>query len=611
MTDAAGQPIAVSRRTGAIRIAIGFAQGLALWLLMDVAEPKGWPATQPGLFGALAMVAMFTPFVLLGGLGSLRPRTLGIWAVFATAVLAALGLHDLVRRGGVGDGDLWVSWELISYGGAGLFIAHHLVEGGDAERKLIARYVRYFDAAWKHGVQIVLSAGFVGVFWLVLYLGAALFNLIGIKFVGELLEKSWFNLPATATMFAAAVHLTDVRSGLIRGIRTVALTLLSWLLPVLTVLIAAFLCALPFTGLDPLWKTRSAAGILLSAAAVLIVLINAAYQDGEPDGVVPIVLRIAGRLAGWLLLPLVGIAIYALWLRIGQHGLTPDRIVAAACALIGAVYAVGYAWAAVRLGRWMRRLEVTNVVAAFVTLAVLLALFSPLADPARLSVNDQMTRLEHRQVTPDRFDYAFLRFEGERYGLEALKALKAKGGVAGGKAAILLARKNRWEGQPTAAEGPPVAGDIRTLNLIWPAGAAFSRAFLANGWLAGDAETMGCTVETPCTAALLDLNADQEAEVVVVGKTMVVVLSRAGQRDWWSVMQTDLKQCPGIVEDMKAGRLSAEPSAWRDLVIGGKRIGMDPKANDCDSYPSGPRARIGQAPPTMERKGQTLEPITH
>ncbi|WP_262423631.1 DUF4153 domain-containing protein [Brevundimonas denitrificans] len=76
---------------------------------------------------------------------------------------------------------------------------------------------------------------------------------------------------------------------------------------------------------------------MLSAAAALIILINAAYQDGEPDGAPPVVLQWAARIAGVLLVPLIGLALWGLALRIGQHGLTPERIIAAACVLVGAV----------------------------------------------------------------------------------------------------------------------------------------------------------------------------------------------------------------------------------------------------------------------------------
>src|SRR5208282_3310378 len=141
---------------------------------------------------------------------------------------------------------------------------------------------------------------FVGVFWGVLYLGAALFNLIGIDAIEKLIEHRWFAIPATALAFSAAVHLTDVRAGLVRGTRTLVLVLLSWLLPLMAIIAAGFLASLLFTGLEPLWKTRFAAGYLLTAAGILVILINTAFQDGDAARRPTAILRYAGSLASFL-----------------------------------------------------------------------------------------------------------------------------------------------------------------------------------------------------------------------------------------------------------------------------------------------------------------------
>ena len=72
----------------------------------------------------------------------------------------------------------------------------------------------------------------------------------------------------------------------------------------------------------------------------------------------------------------VAIAAFALSLRVGQYGWTPDRIEATAACVIGAGYALGYAAAALpMLGPWMRLLERVNVVMALVVMATALALF--------------------------------------------------------------------------------------------------------------------------------------------------------------------------------------------------------------------------------------------
>jgi hypothetical protein len=110
------------------------------------------------------------------------------------------------------------------------------------------------------------------------------------------------------------------------------------------------------------------------------------------------------------------LAAYALWLRIGQYGLTPDRVFAAAYLVVAAGFTVGYAVAALRPGAWMKTLEPTNLIMAAVSVLLLIALFTPIADPARLSVGSQVKRLETGKVAPDKFDFQFLRFEGGRYG---------------------------------------------------------------------------------------------------------------------------------------------------------------------------------------------------
>ncbi len=417
-----GQPVALAR------LAIGLAQGIALYLLMRTTEGGGatWSSQNPELFAALLLPALFVPPVLLAGIGRLRIVTLVVWAGVATALLAGLAWHDIARQSGT---DREPTFPLFAFSAAALFIAHHLVVPADRLRRLIAPFPAYFDAAWMAGVQLVASVAFAGAFWVLLFLGAALFRIIGLSFLGELLRQGWFFLPMTGLAFATAVHLTDVRDGLIRGVRTIALMLLSWLLLVLTVLVGAFLIALPFTGLDGLWETGSATALVLSAVGVMIVLINAAYQDGRPDNLPPAVLRIAVRVAAVLLVPLVGIAVWGLSLRIGQHGLTPDRIIAVACALIGALHAGGYAYAAsttLRPGtRWMAPLERANIVGAVASVLAILALFSPLADPARLSVADQMARLERGKVAPDTFDYGFLQHSSGKTGRAALARLVA------------------------------------------------------------------------------------------------------------------------------------------------------------------------------------------
>lgn len=106
-----------------------------------------------------------------------------------------------------------------------------------------------------------------------------------------------------------------------------------------------------------------------------------------------------------------GLAAYALYLRVAEHGWTHDRIVATACLVVACSYAVGYLLAAARNAQ-LGGIARVNIGTSLVIIAVLLALFSPLANPERIAVASQMARLESGKVSAEKFDYAYLRFEG-------------------------------------------------------------------------------------------------------------------------------------------------------------------------------------------------------
>jgi hypothetical protein len=165
--------MATSRSIAIARASVGLVQGIGLYLLYRAAEVKGWPTTAPHICAALQAVAVFIPVVVVAGLGNLQSRTLAAWAVVAGACCAGLAVYDIFREPLVGNRgqslalmplSLWLSLGFV------LFIVHSLIVAAEADRKLVASYARYFDAAWKHGVQLALAASFVGAFWLLLRL---------------------------------------------------------------------------------------------------------------------------------------------------------------------------------------------------------------------------------------------------------------------------------------------------------------------------------------------------------------------------------------------------------------------------------------------------------
>jgi hypothetical protein len=321
-----------------------------------------------------------------------------------------------------------------------------------------------------------------------------------------------------------------------------------------------------------------AGGMLLAAAAALTVLINATYQDGAREGYPPLLLRWTATAAALLLFPLIVLAAYGIALRIGQYGLTPERIYAVACLVVGCAYAVGYAWAAVAPGRWMLRLERVNVTVAHLVVLILLLLFSPLVDPVRLSVGDQVGRLRSGAVTPDAFDYTFLRFDSGRWGRAALTKLAQDADPAIQRRAVAAQRRE-------TRSGPPPRDELDRRKLLQPVDAALPTDFLAQAWSQADEPAVEC--EPACPALLRDLDGDGVAEIIVFQRYGRPVYSRTAPSGWRRSGRL-AGGCPGDADAVRAGRFAIEPAQGSAVVVNGRRLVLD-RVPDC-------RADEGSAP---------------
>jgi len=582
-------------RVGAWRILLGLIQGLLLYVLFHATTGKTWPATQPLVFAPLVLTASFVPPLLISGFGHLDRRRLVLWGVCAALLLAALGDYDIWRSAdlplpgepGNVHRELFPSGRLCLFAAAGFFIAHTLVLAAVRDGRRIAAYATYFDTAWQLGVQLAFSALFTGIAWLMLALGAALFNLVHLPFLGKLLQESWFAIPVTTFAFACALHLTDVRPAIVRGIRGLLLVLLSWLLPVTVLLIGGFLATLPFTGLAPLWDTRHAASVLLSAAATFVLLINAAWQQGEDERAVAGVVRVAARGAALLVAPLVLIAIYGLFLRVRDYGWSPDRIDAAACMLVAACYAAGYFRAGLRPG-WLPLLARVNIGTTFVTLGVLLALFSPLLDPARVSVASQVARLAAGQVKPDAFDFDFLLFRSERFGRAALDRLERMplpdADNVRRRVAAVRRKAHRWEEKEEESGPLDLAANLH----VHPEGARLPATFVRTDWTNNKQEVNmypSCLYvpDQDCDVVLLDVTGDGKPEVLVFDRTahpvsyLGVALQEDAQGRWSALARVTAPDpvCPKVGTALAAGKVGTTPPVLADLLVGGVRAQLE------------------------------------
>ncbi|MGH8780026.1 DUF4153 domain-containing protein [Paraburkholderia sp.] len=574
------------------RLLIGLAQGVLLYFLFEAAHLKHPFAQHALLFVPSLLLAFLIPPAAAIGLNYLRVRRLLLWCVVLAVVVACVGHHDAWRdvqplwaTSGAGRASQvnFPTFHAAFFSAAMVFVGYTLILAGEAAKAWFAPYASYFVLAWKLALQIALSLIFVGVFYLVLWAGAELFMLLKLTFFRDLLEKSWFYMPVCAMAFSVGLHITDVREDFIRGMRTLLLTLMSWLLPLLVLIVAGFLVSSLFAGLEPLWATRSTASVLLGVVALAIVLINAVFKNGFEGEAVPRVLRISAR-AGSLMLPvLVLVTAYALALRIGQYGVTGSRVQASACTLVAGCYAVGYAWAAFDRKSWLQRIAPTNVITAWVSLAVVFALFTPLADPARLSVDSQVSRLLSGRVTPDKFDFKFLRFRSAIYGRQALARLQSTDKGSNAAAIRQMSAQALQATSPYEANAPvpTTAPDADTLsrNIVsrMP-GQALPASFLATNWPQKELWLLPACLKvtaSQCDAYLADLTGTGKPNVLLipVRSAFGTVFGQNPAGEWQVLGEFNIAPDCGSVRDaLSSGNYHLTVPSLRNLEIGGQRI---------------------------------------
>jgi hypothetical protein len=616
---------ALPAQTGPLRLAIGFAQGLAAWLLLELVWPGTmasielnsktyWSTQHPTAFAALTLVTAFIPVVALAEVGRMRTKRLAIYLAAATAALVLLTLHDIARDpfDYAPPPRIWPSATLIFCGGIMLFIVNQLLEFRETGHRFYTHYSLHFEESWMRGIQFVLSLVFVGLVWAVLLLGAALFDLIHISALNTLLEKNWFRCPVLGMAFAASVHITDVRPALLRGMRNLGLTLLGWLLPLVTGLAAAFLLALLVVGVEPLWGTRRAASLLLTAASVILVLLNAAYKDGDPAHAPPAVLRWAGRLAGPVMLALALLASWAISLRVGQYGWTPQRVQSAATAAIAVFYGAGYGWASADRTSWLKRIERVNVTASFAMLAVFAALLTPLADPDRIAVTSQVARLHAGQITPEKFDYGLLRFQTGRTGTEALAALaKDPNPEIAARAKRTQASTDRYasggDPDPAKTEAPFSHASI------YPKGTVLPQDFRAKDWQESTSYDAPCMENgTPCDIFVLPAG---PAPTLIIhrtapkGEDSAPVYTRDAAGEWHRTGTLNNLRCPAVIAALRNGKAAPVRPQFDDVMAAGIRLEMTPsRMSGPDPCPEPAPPPAKPAPPTDARAPGNLGP---
>jgi hypothetical protein len=290
-------------------------------------------------------------------------------------------------------------------------------------------YARLHRHAWTDAVIGAASLAFTGVTFLLAWLIASLFDVIGIEAIKDLLKEDWFNWMLAGLAFGGALGILRERDALVATLQKLVMVVFAVLAPVLAIALAAFLLSLPFTGLKGLWESDiPATPMLLLSGAGAILLVNAVIGDGRDERGPNIWLQRAALVLLVCILPLAILAGMSMGERINQYGWTPERIWGVIAVAIAIAFGLA-AWWAVYKGRRefdgpLRPLQ-TRFAIGLCGLALFLSL--PIVDFGAISARSQLARLNGGEVKPEEFDWTAMAFDFGPEGRERLSDIAGSG----------------------------------------------------------------------------------------------------------------------------------------------------------------------------------------
>jgi len=401
-----------------------------------------YPAEVPPIRQAAAT------FVAIGTLAFVMTVELRRWqwalafAVGWAAVIALVGWFTSTYNS---QGELF-EWPFLS----GLFavlIAAPLFQTVRDEGAWRFPYERLHGHAWMDAVIGAASLFFTGISFLLAWLIAGLFDLIGIELLKDVLQDEWFGWMLAGFAFGAAVGLLRERDALLTTLQRLVMVVFSVLAPVLAAALVLFLASLPFTGLDGLWNSEiPATPLLLVAGGGAVLLANAVIGNGKAERSPSNVLQAAAMALVITVLPLAIIAALSIGQRIGQYGWTPERIWGVIAVGVAIAYGAA-AWWSVWRGRRdfddaLRPLQ-TRLAIGLCGLALFLAL--PIVDFGAISARSQMARFAAGKVPAAEFDWRAMAFDFGPSGRARLRDIARSGPPDQRKLAVAaLATKDRY-----------------------------------------------------------------------------------------------------------------------------------------------------------------------
>ncbi len=431
-------------------------------------------------------------------------------------------------------------------------------------------YERLHGHAWMDAVIGAASLFFTGICFLLAWLIAGLFDLIGIELLKDLLQDEWFGWMLAGFAFGAAVGLLRERDALLTTLQRLVMVVFSVLAPVLAAALVVFLLSLPFTGLDGLWNSEiPATPLLLVAGAGAVLLTNAVIGNGRAERSPSNVLMWSAMALALTVLPLAIIAAISIAQRIGQYGWTPERIWGVMAVGVAITYGAASWWSVWRARRdfddALRPLQITMAV-GLCGLALVLAL--PIVDFGAISARSQMARFAAGKVPAAEFDWRAMAFDFGPAGRARLREIARSGPADQRKlASAALASKDRYAVEAEVGKAESAANLGSRLRII-PEGSPIPDE-LRNSIAA----TRYCRVG-PCVVTLVD-----ERRAVIAGPLIKddnvesALLERNDKGVWMQDIHSEFVAKPPFRPNMATAPVELRTVERKQLYVDGKPVG--------------------------------------
>ena len=292
-------------------------------------------------------------------------------------------------------------------------------------------YTHLFAYAWNNVHILILAAVFALVVFLVTLIAASLFEMVmtsqneqlGTTTAGGLIDYLQANFELiTLSAFGAGVSIIQRHSQVLLRLHTLAFALYRILAYMLAIIILGFTILML-----PQWQQflaeENAALIFLGLVLASILFLNTLIERGSKT--LPIWAQYLFG-AQIIILPiLTALALYAIFLRVQQYGLSPSRFLSLLMSLMLLIYTLSYALQFIRLrSHWSEGLKTVNPPLAILTAVLASLVLTPVLDPQAWSVRNQLARLQSGAVTAEHFDYYSLLTKLGKPGIDAATELR-------------------------------------------------------------------------------------------------------------------------------------------------------------------------------------------